>query len=206
MSIDVMDQVLPEVRLSTKELDFGGGGVSIGLISSMSIDVLICFKGRREVVTALLCWCALICWNNNVSWFARCLGLLRVTVLNAGDGFYIWKLKNGHVGRVFDINTESMGRGKWRREIHVTKSGILLQFGHVCRLSFLNWQERERFENQWVKFYRLQRRLEGGGSWRLEYVKEIQYIRVIWQSLHQSREFNVVYEMESGLVFSLDKV
>ncbi|KAF2564471.1 hypothetical protein F2Q70_00015515 [Brassica cretica] len=36
-----------------------------------------------------------------------------------------------------------------------------------------NSKERKRFENQWVKFYRLQRRLEGGGSWRLEYVKEI---------------------------------
>ena len=178
----------------------------------MSIDVLFSSKGRREVVITLLSWCAFILWSNNVSWFARYSGLLRVSFLIVGDGFYIWKLKYGHDGRVlyrrtvFYINTELMVCGQWRREIHVSKAGLLFQLGHVCRLFFLNWQERERLKNLWVRFYRLQRGLEGGVLWRLEYVNVIQYTWVIWQSLHQNKEFNAVYEMEYGLVFSVAKV
>lgn len=88
-----MNQVLSAVRLSKKELAFGG--FSIFTISSMSIEVLFSSKGRREVVIALSSWFVFMLRNNNGFWFSRCSELV-LTVFLFGVGFSNLEMKYGY--------------------------------------------------------------------------------------------------------------
>ena len=65
-----MNQILQVVRSSKMELVYGGG-FSVIIISSMSINILFGFKGIKGVVITLFSWFAFMIWNKNIFWFSK---------------------------------------------------------------------------------------------------------------------------------------
>ena len=135
-----MNQILQVVRSSKMELVYGGG-FSVIIISSMSINILFGFKGIKGVVITLFSWFAFMIWNKNIFWFTWYSGSLWFGGLMSDGDSLIWKLKYGYGARFLYIrivsffNAISVACGQWR-VIMECKTELLAQLC-LCIGNFL---------------------------------------------------------------------